>query len=363
MLADLVIGQVVGQGRRRLPRGARAARARARRGARPTPHERRRRPRERLAGSLAERELDLLLVTEPRQRALPDRVHGHQRRRASSAPERRIFVTDFRYVERAEAGGLRLRRRARQATTCWRRSSELVQAERWRRGAGRLRGRAHDRARARAASRSCSPAAAELVPAGGLVEQLRAVKDDGEMERSARAAALADELYRWLIAEHGLAGHTEREVARALERRAQDIGADGRVVPADRRRGRERRAAARRAARRRDPARHAGRGRLRLHAGRLLLGLHAHVRDRRRRRRGARGLRAGALGAGGRARGGRAPAPTCEAVDAAARDSIEAAGRGEQFGHGTGHGVGPRGPRGAAGRPERRGRCWRPATS
>ena len=71
----------------------------------------------------------------------------------------------------------------------------------------------------------------ELVPAGGLVEELRAVKDDEEVAAIRRAAEVADEVYRWLIAEHGLAGHTERAVALALERRAQDLGADGVSFP------------------------------------------------------------------------------------------------------------------------------------
>jgi Xaa-Pro aminopeptidase len=37
---------------------------------------------------------------------------------------------------------------------------------------------------------------------------------------------------------------------------------------------------------------------------------------------------------------GDGPSPSGKAVDAAARDVIEAAGHGEHFGHGTGHGIG-----------------------
>ena len=44
--------------------------------------------------------------------------------------------------------------------------------------------------------------------------------------------------------------------------------------------------------------------------------------------------------AGGAGRGGGAPLPSGRAVDAVARDVIEAAGHGEHFGHGTGHGIG-----------------------
>jgi Xaa-Pro aminopeptidase len=38
--------------------------------------------------------------------------------------------------------------------------------------------------------------------------------------------------------------------------------------------------------------------------------------------------------------GGEGPLPSGRAVDAAARDVIAAAGHGEHFGHGTGHGIG-----------------------
>ena len=43
---------------------------------------------------------------------------------------------------------------------------------------------------------------------------------------------------------------------------------------------------------------------------------------------------------GGGARGGRGPGRTGDEVDAVARDIIAAAGHGEHFGHGLGHGVG-----------------------
>ena len=71
----------------------------------------------------------------------------------------------------------------------------------------------------------------------------------------------------------------------------------------------------------------------------LLLGLHEDVRDRRHRRGSAecyelvRPAQAAALAA---VRAG----ADVRAVDAVARELIAAAGRGEQFGHGLGHGVG-----------------------
>jgi len=68
--------------------------------------------------------------------------------------------------------------------------------------------------------------AGELVPAVGLVLGLRAVKDDGEVARLERAAAIADEALaevRPMLRDRP----TEREVARALEAAMLDRGADG----------------------------------------------------------------------------------------------------------------------------------------
>ena len=52
------------------------------------------------------------------------------------------------------------------------------------------------------------------------------MKDEDELRAIRTAAALTDDLYRWLLEEHGLTGNTERDVALALERRAQDVGAE-----------------------------------------------------------------------------------------------------------------------------------------
>jgi Xaa-Pro aminopeptidase len=71
----------------------------------------------------------------------------------------------------------------------------------------------------------------QLEPAGGLVEQLRAVKDAEEVEYMREAASLAADIYSWLESDHGLAGHTERAVMLALERRAMDLGAEGVSFP------------------------------------------------------------------------------------------------------------------------------------
>ncbi|MDX3661924.1 Xaa-Pro peptidase family protein [Streptomyces sp. ID05-26A] len=69
---------------------------------------------------------------------------------------------------------------------------------------------------------------AELHKAGGLVEKLRLVKDEVEIEALRMACAAADRALAALIGHGGLrAGRTEREVARELESRMLDHGAEG----------------------------------------------------------------------------------------------------------------------------------------
>lgn len=116
-------------------------------------------------------------------------------------PQKRVFLTDFRYAERAaEIEGWEV---------------EIVSGQ-WLLGlAGRLEGRVgfeDDQVTVRTANELRDAAeGAELVEAGGLVEKLRRVKDADEVEKIAAAAAMTDELYGLLI-ERGLAGQTEAEV-------------------------------------------------------------------------------------------------------------------------------------------------------
>ncbi|MDP8976864.1 MAG: Xaa-Pro peptidase family protein [Actinomycetota bacterium] len=71
---------------------------------------------------------------------------------------------------------------------------------------------------------------AELVATTGVVEQLRQVKDAGELARIARAAAIADralETVKVRLAE----GTTEQEVALALDVEMRRLGASGSAFP------------------------------------------------------------------------------------------------------------------------------------
>jgi Xaa-Pro aminopeptidase len=74
--------------------------------------------------------------------------------------------------------------------------------------------------------RELLPERIELVPAGGAVEDERALKEPEEIERIRAAAALADDIYDW-VRERGLVGRTEREVAQALEEEMRRRGASG----------------------------------------------------------------------------------------------------------------------------------------
>ncbi|MEL6982704.1 MAG: M24 family metallopeptidase, partial [Actinomycetota bacterium] len=70
----------------------------------------------------------------------------------------------------------------------------------------------------------------EVVPTFGLLERLRQDKDPGELDRLARAAAIADAALAD-IAPTLVAGRTERAIARDLEGAMLDRGADGLSFP------------------------------------------------------------------------------------------------------------------------------------
>jgi Xaa-Pro aminopeptidase len=137
-------------------------------------------------------------------------------------PRDRAFLTDFRYIERAasEIGGWEL----------------LAVSDEWTTGlAARLSGRCgfedqHLSVRALGELTEKAPEGAELVPAGGLPEKLRRVKDNDELKAISEAANLADEVYKWTI-EQGLGGKTEIEVARTTQARMRELGAEPSFPP------------------------------------------------------------------------------------------------------------------------------------
>ena len=182
------------------------------------------------------------------------------------------------------------------------------------------------------------PEGVALTAAEGLLDGLRRVKDEIEIEAIAAAALLTDGVYAWLE-ERGLAGRTEREVALAAERRMREMGAEDpsfpsivaagpngsliHAVPSDR---------------------EIGRGEyVVIDMGAIVGGYCSDCTrtlvegdpDPAQREvyelvlaSQLAGLEAVQAGASGRA------------VDAISRQVIEEAGYGERFGHGLGHGVG-----------------------
>ncbi len=176
----------------------------------------------RLAERVTERELDALLVTNLVNVRYLTGFTGTNGVAIVGSGER-LFVTDFRYVDQAEAQvpGEFERVRGKQ---------DLLGD-----AAVRLSGRVgfDDEHLTVAAHRKLGefvPGDVELVPAGGLVEELRAVKEPQEVERIARAAAIVDEALG-ALAERGLTGRSERDVALELERDMRDRGAEGPSFP------------------------------------------------------------------------------------------------------------------------------------
>jgi Xaa-Pro aminopeptidase len=176
---------------------------------------------DRLVELMGESELDSLLVTDLTNVRYLTGFTGSNGA-CVLTPDERLFLTDFRYVEQAgeEVPDF-----------------ELVRAgpQMLRDAAKRLRGHAgfeqedlsvaaHERVR------ETVPDGVELEPAGGLVERLRAVKDETEIAAMSAAADLSTAAYESLRAS-GLAGRTEREVAIGLVRFMEDEGAEAPSFP------------------------------------------------------------------------------------------------------------------------------------
>ena len=284
---------------------------------------------DRLVELLAERQLDSLLVTSLLNVRYLTGFTGTNGA-CVLTPDERLFFTDFRYVEQAR--------------------EEVPEFERIQAGSDmlgdlvkRLRGRVgfDDDDLSVAAHRKLGeklPDGVELVPAGGLVEKLRAVKDEAEAAAMAAAAEIATAAYHSLR-ERGLAGRTEREVALGLTRFMEDSGAEGASFPpivASGAHGALPHAVPRDVEIPRDTL-------VVIDIGAIVDGYCSDY---------TRTIATGSLGddvlevyelvrtAQVEALGATVAGAECRAVDAVARELIDAAGHEEHFGHGLGHGVG-----------------------
>jgi Xaa-Pro aminopeptidase len=175
---------------------------------------------DRVAGRLAGRELDLLLVTDLLNLRYLTGFTGSNGLTVVG-PDTRRFLTDLRYVEqaKAEVSGFDLEPAQQELRTALESG--------W--PPGELRVGFEDQSvsvRRHAELRETIPDRVELVPAGGLVEAERAVKEPSEVAAIRAAAALVDDIYAWLL-DWGIVGRTEREVALALEQEMRVRGASG----------------------------------------------------------------------------------------------------------------------------------------
>jgi Xaa-Pro aminopeptidase len=179
---------------------------------------------DRLAAAVAERELDALLVTNLVNVRYLTGFTGSNAM-VVVGPGLRRFVTDFRYVEQAaeQVEGFDREQGPQEFLTAL--------ADGWREGGLRLGFEDDDvTVRRHGKLRQVVPDRIELVGAGGIVEELRAIKDEAEIERIAAAAALVDGVYGAIRAQ-GLVGRTEREVALAIELEMRRLGAEGLSFP------------------------------------------------------------------------------------------------------------------------------------
>jgi Xaa-Pro aminopeptidase len=176
---------------------------------------------DRLASLLGEPGLDGLLVSDPVNLRYLTGFTGTSGV-AVVGLEQRAFITDFRYVDQAEQqvqGFERIRGK-----------QDLLGD-----AAERLSGRigfddANVSVRTHARLQELVGEGVSLVPAGGLVETLRAVKDPDEIQAVREAAEMADDVYEHLCGQ-GLVGRTEREVAGELEAFMRERGAEGPSFP------------------------------------------------------------------------------------------------------------------------------------
>lgn len=175
---------------------------------------------DRLAALLDERELDALLVTNLVNVRYLTGYTGTNGVAVVGSGGLRCFVTDFRYVTQAAQQVHGFERRVGE--------NDLLDEALDALPAGDLRLGIEDQhmsVRTFDRVREAAPAAVEIVPAGGGVERLRAVKDAGEVARIRAAAELADAALERTLA-GGLGGRSERAVALALEQAMRDLGAE-----------------------------------------------------------------------------------------------------------------------------------------
>jgi Xaa-Pro aminopeptidase len=283
---------------------------------------------DRLAALVAERELDGFLVTDLVNVGYLTGFGGTNGACICGAGQR-VFLTDFRYTERAEA-----------EVEDW---EVVTVSDDWLGGiASRLSGRVgfedhHMAVRTLKRLEEKLADGVALEGAAGTVEKLRRVKDEAELAAIAAAAELADEVWRYSV-ERGLAGRTELDVARAAEARMREQGAEPSFPTIV-------------AAGSNGALPHAEPGARQIGRGELVVfdmgaKLDGYCSDGTRTfatgepGEAARAVYETVLEAQEAALDAVVAGAKAEDIDGVARELISAAGHGERFGHGLGHGVG-----------------------
>jgi Xaa-Pro aminopeptidase len=181
---------------------------------------------DRLLEVLGERDLHALLVTDLTNVRWLTGFTGSSGAAVLGVDGTRRFVTDFRYLTQS----------AEQLDDTWAReiSTDIIEGVvKQLPGEGELRlgfDDANLSVRDHAKLGRLVRDGIELVPAGGAIEGLRVVKDAEELDRVRAAAKLADEALAEVLT-RGLAGRTERDVALDLEFTMRRMGAEAVSFP------------------------------------------------------------------------------------------------------------------------------------
>jgi Xaa-Pro aminopeptidase len=283
---------------------------------------------DRLEAELAAKGLDRMLVTDLTNVRYLTGFTGTNGA-AICGPGIRVFLTDFRYTERAAA-----------EVSEW---ECVTLTGDWLGGiAERLSGKIgfeddHVSVRSLTKLEEKLGTGVEAVPAGGAVEALRRVKDEQELALIAEASKLADAALEQTL-ENGFLGKTEREVADFFEERVRGLGGTlsfDTIVAAGPNGAQP----------------HAEPGQREIGRGELIVfdmgaKLDGYCSDGTRTYATgdpgdeARRVYDTVLAAQQAALEAIRPGEKGEDVDQAARKVIDDAGHGEHFGHGLGHGVG-----------------------
>ncbi len=178
----------------------------------------------RLRAQLAERGFDALLVTKLANVRYLSGFTGSAGI-ILVTPDDALFVTDGRYTERAkeELGAAGVDVRIEIGLTASAQRELLVDAV----PVGeRLALEDHTVTWAQQREYAAAFEGVEIIPGGTVVEELRRVKDDGEVDRIRAACAIADDAFQSLLSRLG-DGVTERQFALELEFAMRERGASG----------------------------------------------------------------------------------------------------------------------------------------